>query len=209
MSLREIPLKLEPGSLPPKVQAVVEAWDQRSDAFFDQGYGEKHPNYVASDNALVYSALLQLLEGDHVRKGIFLEWGCGFGVATCVAALIGFEAHGIELEEPLYREAIGLKQDFDVPATILHGDYLPEGFEESDGVGGKDLITPDSSEGFHAEVRYGDLDAAEVDLFFVYPWPGQEELMLDLFRAVASYGAVLLMYLGDDEIEAWIRVDDD
>jgi hypothetical protein len=50
---------------------------------------------------------------------------------------------------------------------------------------------------------YDDLDPGDVDLFFVYPWPGQEEMMMDLFSAVASHGSVLLIYLGDGEIEAY------
>ncbi len=39
----------------------------------------------------------------------------------------------------------------------------------------------------------------EVDLFFVYPWPGQEEFMMDLFDEVASEDAILLIYQADGE----------
>ena len=53
--------------------------------------------------------------------------------------------------------------------------------------------------------EYDGLDPAEVDLFFVYPWPGQEQMMMDLFTAVSDEGAILLMYMGEGEIEAFIR----
>ena len=57
---------------------------------------------------------------------------------------------------------------------------------------------------------YDGLDPDEVDLFFVYPWPGQEELMMDLFKAVSSEGAILLIYNADGEPTAYRRgIDDD
>ena len=46
---------------------------------------------------------------------------------------------------------------------------------------------------------YDGLDPGEVDLFFVYPWPGQEEFMMDLFDEVASEDAILLIYQADGE----------
>ena len=45
-----------------------------------------------------------------------------------------------------------------------------------------------------------DHSLAEVDLFFVYPWPGEQEMMLKLFDAVAGPDAVLIAYYGDREI---------
>ena len=40
----------------------------------------------------------------------------------------------------------------------------------------------------------------EIDVFFVYPWPGEQEMMLKLFQSVASEDAILIAYYGDHEI---------
>ena len=46
----------------------------------------------------------------------------------------------------------------------------------------------------------------EIDLFFVYPWPGEQEFMQQLFDAVATEGAILLTNLEDGEISAHQKV---
>ena len=50
--------------------------------------------------------------------------------------------------------------------------------------------------------RYDDMDIGldEIDVFFVYPWPGEQEMMLKLFDSVASEDAILIAYYGDQEI---------
>ncbi|MBC8190653.1 MAG: hypothetical protein H8E75_09515 [Puniceicoccaceae bacterium] len=45
-----------------------------------------------------------------------------------------------------------------------------------------------------------DITLDEVDVFFVYPWPGEQEMMLKLFQSVAGEGAILITYLGDQDI---------
>ena len=45
-----------------------------------------------------------------------------------------------------------------------------------------------------------DIGLDEIDVFFVYPWPGEQEMMLKLFQFVASIDAILITYYGDREI---------
>ena len=45
-----------------------------------------------------------------------------------------------------------------------------------------------------------DIGLDEIDVFFVYPWPGEQEMMLKLFDSVASEDAILIAYYGDQEI---------
>ena len=45
-----------------------------------------------------------------------------------------------------------------------------------------------------------DIGLDEIDVFFVYPWPGEQEMMLKLFQFVASEDAMLICYFGDQEI---------
>ena len=72
-----------------------------------------------------------------------------------------------------------------------------------EGIGGKDLLPPQATTSGGAIIDttplYDGLDPGEVDLFFVYPWPGQEEFMMDLFDEIASEDAILLIYQADGE----------
>ena len=183
--------------------------DRRCDEFFDAGLGRRFPRYLPSDPSIVYAAMANLRSSGRLRGDLFCEWGCGIGVATCIASLIGFEAYGIEIEPELADRATRLADDLGIPVEILNISYLPEGYEQCDGVGGEDLLVPEATTSFgealDCPATYPGLDPEDVDLFFVYPWPGQEQLMLSLFTVLASEGAVLLMYLGDREITAYLR----
>jgi len=213
VSLEQLALHLKPGKIPNDIATMLAEADSRCDDFFDAGLGRRYPRYLPSDPAVVHAAMVALKESGHIRGEVFCEWGCGFGVATCMASLIGYEAYGIEIESELAELAIQLAKDLNIPVEILCTSYLPEGYEECEGVGGKDLLVPEATtshgESIDTTPAYDGLDPDEVDLFFVYPWPGQEELMMDLFEAVSSDDAILLVYHGDGEITAHRRGCDD
>jgi hypothetical protein len=207
--LQELTLSLDCGELPPDVAKLLAEADRRCDEFFAAGLGRRFSRYLPSDPIIVYAAMAGLRSGGRLRGDVFCEWGCGFGVATCVASLIGFEAYGIEIEPELADRATCLAEDFEIPVEILNTSYLPEGYEQCDGIGGADLLIPEATTTIGSAPvgppSYAGLDPDEVDLFFVYPWPGQEQLMMSLFTALASEGAVLLIYLGDREITAYLH----
>ena len=210
MALEQIPLRLKPDEVPDDVAALIAEADKRCDDFFDAGLGRRYPRYIPSDPAIVHAAMVYLKDSGDIRGDVFCEWGCGFAVATCMASLIGYEAYGIEIEPELADLADQLAADFNIPAHILCTSYLPEGYEECDGVGGKDLLPPEATtstgEAIDVTPSYDGLDPSEVDVFFVYPWPGQEELMMDLFQITSTEDAILLIYLGDREIAAYRHV---
>ena len=209
MPLRELTISLNTPEVPPEVASLFVEARRRADAFFDSGLGRRFPRYQPSDPSLVYAALANLRSSGQLRGDVFCEWGCGIGVATSLASLIGFEAYGIEIEPDLADRATCLAEDLGIPIEILNTSYLPEGYEFCDGMGGEDLVVPEASsaygEAVHGTTTYPGLDAEDVDLFFVYPWPGQEDLMLSLFTHLASEGAVLLMYIDEREINAYVR----
>jgi hypothetical protein len=209
VSLEQLTLRLRPDEVPNDVATMLAEADRRCDDFFSAGLGRRYPRYLPSDPAIVHAAMVSLKEAGHIRGNAFCEWGCGFGVATCMASLIGYEAYGIEIEPKLADLANQLADDHNIPVEILCTSYLPEGYEECDGVGGKDLLPPEATtsrgESIDTTPTYDGLDPNEVDVFFVYPWPGQEEFMMDLFRAVSNEDAILLIYLGDREIAAYRR----
>lgn len=211
--LEELALQLKLNSIPDDISVMLTEAHRRCDEFFDSGLGRRYPRYLPSKAEIVYAAIVYLKESVHIRGNVFCEWGCGFGIATCMASLIGFEAYGIEIEEELADRAATLANDLNIPVEILCTSYLPIGYEECEGVGGKDLLTPESTtsrgETIDTTPLYEELDPDEVDLFFAYPWPGQEELMMDLFKAVANEDAILLIYHADGEPTAYRRGIDD
>ena len=207
MSLQEIDLRLDRAPLPDEVTRLIDEAELRREKFYAAGLGLRYPRYVASDPAVFHAALEFLKEEGYLRGKVFCEWGSGFGIATCIAALCGFEAFGIEIEEELFDLSTSLAEDLGIDVEILNISYLPDGYDESEGHGGKDLIVPEFLNrrgGSLPPPVYDGLDPDEVDLFYVYPWPGQERMMMDLFREVASPGAVLLMYNGEGEIAAYL-----
>ena len=181
--------------------------EKRCDAFFEAGLGRRYPRYLPSNPEKVYSAIISLKKSGLLRGNTFCEWGSGFGIATCMASLSGFEAYGIELEDGLVDLSTQLAEDLNIPVEILCTNYLPEGYEECEGHGGKDLLLPQATTSGGGIIDttpiYDGLDPDGVDLFFAYPWPGQEEFMMDLFSEVASEDAIFLIYHADASMTAY------
>lgn len=75
-------------------------------------------DFVASDYQVVYTVLAAL------RRGRFCEWGSGMGVVTGLAAMLGYNAYGVELHEPLVERSKALLRDFKLPCRVELGDYL-------------------------------------------------------------------------------------
>ena len=203
MSLEQLNVISKPCEIPDKVITMLAEAEQRCDAFFEAGLDRRYPRYLPSNPEKVFAAIATLKESGLLRGKVFCEWGSGFGIATCMASLIGFEAYGIEIEDGLVKLSTELARDLSIPAEYLCTSYLPEGYEECEGIGGKDLLPPQATTSGGAIIDttplYDGLDPGEVDLFFVYPWPGQEEFMMDLFDEIASEDAILLIYQADGE----------
>ncbi len=212
MPLEQIAFTPFSGEIPAEITAFIAESQHRCDTFFDAGLDRRYPRYLPSNPENVFAAISALKDSSLLRGNVFCEWGSGFGIATCMASLIGFEAYGIELEFGLVELSTKLAADHQIPAEFLCTSYLPEGYEEVDGIGGKDLLTPEATTSGGANIDttpiYDGLDPDEVDLFFVYPWPGQEEFMMDLFDAIASEDAILLIHHADRSTTAYRRGDE-
>ncbi|OUU24521.1 MAG: hypothetical protein CBB97_11530, partial [Candidatus Endolissoclinum sp. TMED37] len=167
-----------------------------------QKLNKRYPRYVASEPAQVYAALKHVRDEGLALGERFIEWGSGFGVATSLAAQLGFQATGIELEDGLVEIAESLAEKHQTSAEFIATTYIPEGYLSYDHLGSSDIF-PDDSFGHRVEApRYEGMDIGldEIDVFFVYPWPGEQEMMLKLFQSVASEDAILIAYYGDQEI---------
>lgn len=205
MAYTQIEYRPTKHALSDRAAALVEAAEARFDAFYAAQLNKRYPRYIASDPCQVDAALHWLEAKDLIPGQRFLEWGSGFGLATGLAALRGYEATGIELRKGLVEIARSLMEQQSIQADFLCTSYIPEGFIAFDTADGEDLVADDSfghtptdppcykADGIEIEI-------AEIDLFYVYPWPGEQILMLNLFDAVASPDALLLAYYGDQEL---------
>ena len=201
-SIKQIDYEAESPEVPEPFASLIQDADDHWDKFWAQKLNKRYPQYVASVPAQVYAAFKYVRDEGLALGEHFIEWGSGFGVATSLASLLGFEATGIELEDGLVEIAESLAEKHQTGAEFITTTYIPEGYISYDHVGGSDIV-PYESFGHQAEPpRYDGMDIGldEIDVFFVYPWPGEQEMMLKLFQSVASEDAILIAYYGNQEI---------
>jgi hypothetical protein len=150
--------------------------------------------FVPSDYPGAYLVLKGVLAAGQARGLRFCEWGSGFGVVTCLAAELGFDACGIETDAELVDRARELAADFDLPAEFVHGSFVPRGAEARVHTDGNYAwMTTDSD---YAYEELGD-DVADLDVVFLYPWPDEEHVTTGLFEHYAGPGAILITYHGE------------
>jgi len=186
-----IPERLEAVPVPPAVaelpvpgfvDAFIRDAEDRAEALDEQaGNGQ----FVPGDARHAFQVLQWLRWENGLPAGArFLEWGCGQGVVAILAAAQGCQARGVEIDAALVDEARALSRRYDIPAEFIHGSYDP------------------------AVPRMKVVTAKDSDVVYVYPWPGDEAAVLQLFAGDAAEGAWLLMCLGPEDIRAYRRKKD-
>ena len=112
-------------------------------------------------------------------------------MVTCLAAMLEFDACGIEIEEELVAAAQQLADDFTLPIQFIRGSFIPDG-------SGHCFLTDDGFVWLNTDDPSGwkdlDLDPADFDVIFAYPWPDEDEVVGTLFECHARVGALLLTY---------------
>lgn len=215
MAIEELELELSGEPVPPEIQRIVDASDQRIDALFASGENKRVPKYIPSDPVLLYKALANLTERDIPLGRVLCEWGSGFGAGACIGAELGYTSYGLEIEPSLAASSRAMAADLGVAVTILETSYLPDGFESYSGIGGEYLI---KDEGVFSRDTFLPQDTiyegmeheiAEIDVFFVYPWPLEQELMQQLFDEIAVEGAILISYHKAGEVCAFQKISED
>lgn len=190
--LANLELKLSDQPLPPATVALIADARARIDELEDKSRAAM-PAFVPSDFELAARALAAIRAADLSMGRQFLEWGSGIGTITCLAAQLGYDATGIEIEQPLVDIADRLAAAHDLDAQFHCGSFIPAGEDI-------ELDTPDDFAWLttDAPTAYDDLDLApdDFDLIFAYPWPGEEQIIFDLFARHAATGALLLTYHG-------------
>ena len=181
---------------PPAATALIDDAVDRIGAFIESRLDDPIHSFVPSDFELVCGALQHVAASHLAPGGLFCEWGSGAGVVTHLAAMVGFDARGIEFEAELVDLARHLAADHGVAAEFFRGNFVPHAGQQ---------IAEQTSEfewlavgGQDAYAEMG-LDVDDFDVIFAYPWPGEQEVVERLFDRFAADGALLMTYNGEAE----------
>ena len=190
--LADVDLTQPTGALPAAAAALIADAQARIEELEDKSRAAM-PAFVPSNFEVVYQALAAVEAANLATGHRFLEWGSGIGVVACLATQLGFDAVGIEIESPLVDIAGDLAAAHDLDTEFIAGSFVPEGTHIT--VGTADDFAWLSTTG---DVAYEELDLEpdDFDLIFAYPWPGEEQIIFDLFATHAAVGALLLTYHG-------------
>ena len=213
MAMEYMDITIERGQIPDRVERFLEVADKRLDLFFEKLRGAQIPRFVPSDFIAVYHTLASIAEQNVAPSNNFCEWGSGFGVITCLAAMLGFKAYGIEINQELVQEARQLAKDFDLSTEFACASYIPEGFESYyDSIADSTQLTKrmglPSEWQWESNFSLGafEMDIDDFDIIYAYPWPGEALMMEELFDRTAAEKAILVTYSGNDDLNIQQRV---
>jgi hypothetical protein len=202
MRLIEIDLTLNADPLPVKVTKLLTDAKHRIHTLEEESRASI-PAFVPSDFEMVYRALVAI-QSDHLATGQrLLEWGSGIGVVTCMAVWVGFDAVGIEVETKLVQLAEKLAETHQVTAQFTCGNFVPHGAHLRANYSGDILWLSSEGPDGYADLE---LEPDDFDVIFAYPWPGEEQVIFDLFSDFAAVGALLLTYHGQDGMRLMRKV---
>jgi|WetSurMetagenome_2_1015567.scaffolds.fasta_scaffold08265_2 hypothetical protein len=177
--------------VPPEAARFIADAQLRIDAFIESRLATPIPAFVPSDYALVYQVLRHVADVHLAAGPRFCEWGSGAGVIACMAAMVGFEACGIEFEADLVDLSIRLARHHQLKVDFCCGNLVPYGgqeiAEEVDEFEWLAVGGPDPYELLGLEID-------DFDVVFAFPWPGEEHVITRLFDRFASGGALLMTY---------------
>lgn len=192
MPLVEVELSIDKAAVPPDVLAFLRDADRRIEQFQATS---TTPGFVPSDYVGAYGVLRSIAATNVAAGSLFCEWGSGFGVIAAMAAMLDFDAYGIEIDEKLVAGARELAADFDLPVEFVRDSFIPSGGEDCADV--PITFAWLTAETGRAEEELG-LAVDDFDVIFAYPWPDEEHVIYDLFRRYAGVGALLVTYHGGE-----------
>jgi hypothetical protein len=196
MRLVEVNLEVPERPIPAPVAELLADAEHRIDEL-EEVSRAAIPAFVPSDYRLVYGALATIMSANLATGRQFLEWGSGMGVIACLAETLGFDAAGIEIEPALVRIAEKIATKHNIDARFACGSFVPDGVEHrADLAGDVHWLSTSGADGYE-ELQ---LEIDDFDLIFAYPWPGEEQIIFDIFADRASVGTLLLTYHGQEGV---------
>jgi SAM-dependent methyltransferase len=190
------------GAIPAAIAELLSDAQERLQQY-DAKFQASIPAFVPSDFEQVYHALDWIVSAHLAAGRRFLEWGSGIGVVACLAAELGFDAIGIEIEPVLVEIAESLAADHDVDVEFACGSYVPNGAEPFVDTAGEVTWLRTDRPDSYADL---DLEPEDFDLIYAYPWPGEEQVIFDLFENCAAVGSLLLTYHSQDGLRLQRKV---
>src|SRR6516164_7950823 len=124
MPLRNVPRPGTVGRIPNDIRAFLREAERRIRRYYR---GHHNSAFVPCDFGGAYSILQHLAAQVDAAGTLFCEWGSGFGVVTCMAALLEFDAYGIEVDSTLVRASRRLAADYELPVEFAQGSFIPAG----------------------------------------------------------------------------------
>lgn len=191
--LQNVPRPDPVGPIPSNIRAFLREADRRI-----RGYYRRYRNsaFVPCNFRGAYGILQHLAANAEAAGTLFCEWGSGFGVVTCLAAILEFDACGIEVDGTLVRASRRLASDFDLLVEFAQGSFIPAG----------DSVLMRAARSFGwltttAASAYEELGLATEDfgVIFAYPWPDEERALGQLFERHAGAGALLVTHHGGED----------
>lgn len=188
----EIPESIKKVHIPERAAEMIDAANERIEAFMlaDVVTIER---FVPCDFHLLSQSLDWILENHLLAGNRFCELGSGFGVGAMLADMKGMESIGIEIEERLVDQSCEIADEFGLDVDFFRGSFVPR-----EAVG----VLESSPELKHIETHEDDvydeigLEMCDFDLFFAFPWPGEQAFFEAIFSHCAADGSLLLTYLG-------------
>lgn len=205
MALKEVEIDPDLAVLTDELQAWIAAARNRLEQYWDQFSAKPLPQYIECDFEYVAQALAICINRALPDGKLFCEWGCGFGVVTGMAAILGMEAIGIEAEEFLCQQARILLSKCNLQAEIWQGNFLPRGARRL--ADDEDPLISLTHEIAPAYEQH-DVSLNDFALIYVYPWPGEEHFLKSVFLRYARNDALLLLYRGPYHVELYRKTAD-
>lgn len=181
--------------LPERIVQLLNDADARIDEFQFEHRDTPVAAFVPSDFVLAYQSLAAIASLNLAPGRRFVEWGSGVGVVTCLAASLGFDAVGIEIENSLVRVSRELADDHGIAAEFCAGSFVPHDEEDLFDLSGDFNWVRTDAPSAYEELE---LEPDDFDVVYCYPWPGEEALSEELFAECGATGALLLSFHGQD-----------
>lgn len=198
----EIVTGIDTRQIPSAVGDKLAAMRARIGAFQDCWNQHHAAQFVAADYELVYQTLAWLSETQPAIGRRFLEWGCGFATVACLADSLGWNAHAIEAHAELVVQARKSIDDWPAKVELFAGNFLPPHADQL----AADPTLPSLGHGGRSAYAAWETDLDDFALVYSYPWPGEDEFHEDVFDRDAAVGAMLLMFIGPNEMRLLRKV---
>src|SRR4029453_12439518 len=150
MALEAIAMEGPEARVSAPVTRLIATCSRGWERFFAGHDDHQEPRFVPSVAERVFAVLAEVTTRHLPPTRVFCEWGSGFGTATCMVSLLGYEAYGLESEEELVRLSGAIARRLGIPVEILCTSLFPKGYEASAGVDGAAWVTPESVSAHHA-----------------------------------------------------------